>query len=238
MRFFFLDEGLPSPRGSWRPPAELARHLRALRLRPDEEILLLNPEGGAVRALPTRGGALELLGEAEAPRCARRPVRLWTAWPKGRRAEELVVRACEAGVDRIQIVTFRRSVAGREPLSAHQRARLSRLAREACQQLRNPLPPRLDPAPRAVETLDADGERLRLAPGAPPLLRLLSERTPTPEDGPAIDLLVGPEGGLEDKEAARLDADGWRPAGLGDTVLRIEAAGPWAAAAVRLADAR
>ena len=118
MRFFFLSEEPPELHGIWRPPAELERHLRALRFSPEEALLLLLPRGGAVRARVEGERGLRLEGLAEVPRLPLMPITLATAWPKGSRADDLVARAAEAGVERLIPLQCARSVVGREEFSA------------------------------------------------------------------------------------------------------------------------
>ncbi len=233
MRFFFLSGPLPSPGGRWPAPAALLRHLRALRIGPGQDFLLLPEEGGPGLLSRWAGGEeLELLGIAERPTLALRELCLATAWPKGPRADELVTRATEAGVARIQPVIFERSIAGREPFRAQRLERWQRLARESGQQCRNPSPPALASTPLPLEEALAAlaGDPLVvLSPGAPPLGALLAELPAGP-----LALLVGPEGGFSPAELALLESRGLPRAGLLPTVLRIEAAGPLAAALCQL----
>jgi 16S rRNA (uracil1498-N3)-methyltransferase len=53
----------------------------------------------------------------------------------------------------------------------------------------------------------------------PPLAAVLPESLPG-----RIDLLIGPEGGLSEEEAAAATGAGFRPARIGPTVLRVETA--------------
>jgi RsmE family RNA methyltransferase len=55
----------------------------------------------------------------------------------------------------------------------------------------------------------------------------LRSRTAAPEGQrpePSLRLLIGPEGGFDEAELARLTAGGATPVGLGPTILRIETA--------------
>ncbi len=228
MRFFFLDEEPPELTGDWHPPASLGHHLRALRFRAGEEVLLLLPHGGAVRATFHDPKRLELHGLAEPPRLDLLPITLATAWPKGSRGDELVVRATEAGVERILPVVFERSVSGREPFRGSRLQRYRRLARETAQQCRRPTLPIVEGEPvplRAVLDEAPLAHPILLTPGAWPLQHELDLKTPR-----ELLLLVGPEGGTTPEEEAWLTERGVARAGLLETVLRIEAAGPLAAA--------
>ena len=228
MRFFFLDEAPDRLEGSWKAPAELQHHLKALRFGPEERFLLLPPEGQAIAARVAGKRELILEGGHTRPELPLLPITLATAWPKGKRAEDLVVRACEAGVARIQPVVFERSVAGREALSGHQLERLKRVAKECCQQLRRPTLPVLEAEPCPLDQVQARVEADRaycLHPGAPLLAETWRQDQPS-----SAALLVGPEGGIAEEELARLREQEWGFVGLLPTILRIEAAGPLGAA--------
>ncbi len=234
MRFFFLPEHPGRHDGPWTAPRVLVQHLKALRVPPEEEFLLLPPSGEACQARWPGREQLELAGPRPRPTLPLRPVQLFTAWPKGPRADALVERAAEAGVARIQPVVFERSISGREPFRPNRLERWRRIALETCQQCRNPAPPQLAEAPlgleQALEAADEAGPLL-LQPGAPPLL----DQLPAPEQ--PLSLFIGPEGGLSPAELAGLQDRGLPRAGLLPMVLRIEAAGPLAAAIAQLGPA-
>lgn len=228
MRFFFLQEEPPELHGAWRPPAELERHLRALRCGPGEPVLLLLPRGGAIRARMDGTRGLLLEGLAEVPRLPLMPITLATAWPKGPRADELMVRAAEAGIERILPLVCARSVAGRDDWSAARHERWQRILREACQQCRRPTLPSVDrkPVPLREALREAPlAHPIALLPGAWPLQHELDLRAPR-----EVLLIVGPEGGFDDAEESWIAESGLATAGLLPTILRIEAAGPIAAA--------
>jgi len=229
MRFFFLLSTPPAEQGAWKPPLELMQHLRALRFGPEEEFLLLAAEGKTWRAKVRDRVEVELLGCAQAPTVQLHTVNLATAWPKGKRAEELVVRACEAGVAQIQPVEFQHSVAGRQAWGSKQTERLQRIARESCQQLRNPQLPSLAAEPISfpswLEQVEAKN-CYYLHPGAPPLTEVW-------QDGQQSTVVIGPEGGFASDEVTAMKAAGMHAAGLGPLILRIAAAGPTAAGLIQ-----
>lgn len=228
MRFFFLQQEPPDLHGAWRPPAELERHLRAIRCSPDEPLLLLLPRGGALRARVDGARGLLLEGLAEVPRLPLMPIALATAWPKGARADELVRRAAESGVERLIPLRCARSVVGRDEFSAARWERWQRILRETCQQCRRPVLPSLDRQPvdlRAALREAPLAHPIALIPGAWPLQHELDLRAPR-----EVLLIVGPEGGFDDAEELWLAESGVATAGLLPTILRIEAAGPLAAA--------
>jgi len=209
-------------------------HLRALRLGPEQSFVLVAPDGSAWQAVWPGGRVAELrcLEQLKPDPCA--PVELFTAWPKGKRAEQLVLRACEAGVRRIRPVVFERSVSGREVLSPNQLARLGRIAREACQQLNRPYLTQIEAEPVLLDELlqapsrTSNSACYALHPDAPNLASLASA-----QETSEFSLLIGPEGGFSDEELPRIAAADWQFAGLLPTILRIEAAGPWGAGLIQ-----
>ena len=228
MRFFFLLAPPGIRKGPWRPPGELRKHLRALRFASDQTFLLLPPDGVALEARLLSRDHIEILGTAEVPSLSMRNITLATAWPKGSRGGDLIVRACESGVRCIQPIVCERSVAGREGFSIKQLERLEKLARETCQQIRQPMPPVLQ---SEAIPLENPGNRFEnsqvicLVPNSPPLSQI-SIQEPSAE----LVLVVGPEGGFTDQEIQMMKRRKWSFAGLLPTILRIEAAGPMGAA--------
>lgn len=228
MRFFFVPEAPPSLTGPWRPPPELAQHLRALRLQRDEPFLLLLPLGGAVRARWDGRDGLLLDGLAEIPRLQLMPATLATAWPAGPRADELVVRAAEAGVERIVPLHCERSSPTPRAFSAARLARWEKLIREACEQCGRPVLPTLEPRLHALAEIRQEAplaHPVALVPGAWPLITELTLHAPRD-----VLLLVGPEGGFSPAERQLFRSQGIHEAGLLPTVLRVESAGPAAVA--------
>ncbi len=224
MRFFFLAEPPSHFEGAWDPPKDFLHHLRALRLTSEEDFLLLLPQGGSLRARWRGQTTLELAGLCEIPRLPLLPVTLATAWPKGARADQLVVRATEAGVERILPLVCERSVAGKSTFSANRRQRWKRLILETCEQSRRPVLPSLAESPIDLQSVLDEcplATPIALHPHNWPLATELDLRPPR-----EVLLIVGPEGGFSAEELAWLRAKQVQFAGLLPTVLRVEAAGP------------
>ncbi len=227
MRFFFLPEAPPTSLGLWTPPVDLMKHLRALRCGDGVEFLLLDLEQNAWLAKTSGRAQIELLGDTQPPSHKLHRIELATAWPKQKRAEELMIRACESGVAVIQPILYERSIFGRDPLSKKQLARLKKLARECCQQLGNVQLPEIRSQPISLAKWleqSSSSTRICLRPGASALSDLWSGLKTE-----AIEFLVGPEGGFTDDEIQATDAAKIQAAGLSPNILRIEAAGPMAA---------
>jgi 16S rRNA (uracil1498-N3)-methyltransferase len=227
MRFFFLTQEPEQLSGAWSAPVELNRHLKALRIEPEESFLLMLPNGGAVRAQFDGRNQVMLFGLCEIPHLPLLPVTLATAWPKGKRADDLVVRATEAGIERIIPLCCERSVSGRKPFSKNRLERWHKLARETCQQSNRPFPPSIEANPIPLQEIRTEVPTARPIALVPDAWPLAMELTLNPPE--EILLLVGPEGGFSADEEAWFERDGIVKSGLLPTVLRIEAAGPAAA---------
>lgn len=204
-------------------------HLRdVLRLRAGDRVLLVDSSGDQTQAvieeLGSRGALLRV--EQRSPAKARKGL-LWlaTAIPKGERADFLVEKCTELGLDRLTPLVTERSVL---PASAilKRSPRWERIAREALKQSRQNRPPlEIDP-PCTLQTLAA-----RSAPLA--RVRLLGSAEAT-DDSPDAKLssadlesclvTVGPEGGFTRLEADLLARNGFLSVRLGQSVLRVETA--------------
>ncbi|MBV8159337.1 MAG: 16S rRNA (uracil(1498)-N(3))-methyltransferase [Acidimicrobiia bacterium] len=179
---------------------------RVLRLRPGEAV---TASDGAGRWRPCRfGDVLEPVGAISTDARPTPAVTIAIAVTKGERLDWAVQKLTELGVDGIVPVACARSVARWEGDGAvHHVERLRRIAHQAAMQSRRSWLPTVGDVRSFAELAAAPGAVLADRGGAPPsLARPL--------------LLVGPEGGWSEEEAA---APVPRVA-LGPTVLRTETA--------------
>lgn len=215
------------------------RHLRALRLVPGDAVCaIVGPgvERAATVVTLLRDHAVLSLHE-QLPPSGRDPTRLRVlALALGDLAHmDLVVeKATELGVGAIQPFVAARSQA--RALAATRLERWARIARAACEQCGRTIVPEI----RACVSFDA--LLASLAPGATtwllqpmpaasgdaaalPAAAATRDAEPSAVPGAApLTIVVGPEGGLESAESARLLAAGARPLTLGPRVLRFETA--------------
>ena len=187
-------------------------HLRrVLRLRDGEEVTVTDG-AGRWRECRWVGATLEPADAVVAEDAPAVPLTVFVAMPKGDRAEWLVEKCTEIGVDRIVAVTAERSVVrwSGERADRHLE-RLRRIAREAALQSRRVrLPEVVGPWPAA----DVLAEAVVAEPGGRPIAATDSS------------VAIGPEGGWSPSELA-LAGD---RVSLGSTVLRVETAAVVAAA--------
>lgn len=187
-------------------------------------------EVAAVSADGVRLTVRECVREAPAPV----ELVLVQALAKGDRGEAAIEAATELGVDEVVPWQAERSVVQwRGPRADTGHARWEATVRAAAKQSRRAFVPTVHPAldsagvARLVsEVVAGDGSAIVLyeAAVAPLLAAAL------PEDGGRILVVVGPEGGISDRELELFGAAGATLARLGPHLLRMSTAGPVAVA--------
>lgn len=149
---------------------------------------------------------------------------------KGDRGELAVELATEVGVDEVVPWSAERCVVKWEGARGERSlGRWQSTAREAGKQSRRARHPVVGPWLDTLALLDRVAAATTLVLHEQATEPLAT--TPLPADGEVL-LVVGPEGGITDKELRRLTAAGGRPVRLGSSVLRTSTAGAAAAAVV------
>ena len=214
------------------PPAACEHLLRVLRMAEGAELVLCNGDGMDYRAqlagVGKRGASARVLDAA--PNLAESPLRivLAQALARGEKMDWVIQKATELGVAAIApVVTERTEVRLDAERAGRRLAHWQGVAAAACEQSgRSRVPDVAEPLTlatylAAVETgtlrfaLDPDGD-------SPSGVAELRDREASV---PAIHLVVGPEGGLSDRDLAQLRAAGFRGLRLGPRILRTETAG-------------
>ena len=209
-------------------PDHAAHHAReVLRLRAGSHVRVFDGEGAEFEATldsVTRQGVTARLSGPVTPRCPESPLRIVLALPplKGDRMETVIQKATELGVAEIRpVITARTDAAGRPALHGSRQERWEKVASGAAEQCGRAVVPVVHPtaALDALLGVPFEGRRMLFLeiPGQPPL------RAGGSRPSSAL-ALVGPAGGWEPAEAARIQAAGFDPAGLGPRILRAETA--------------
>lgn len=162
------------------------------------------------------------------PTCA---VTLYQGLPKADKMEWIIQKAVELGVARIVPVQMARSVAVINEKSAKKAARWQKIADEAAGQSgRGILPVVEEPVSfrEAAARMAAENTIVCYECGGEPLASLAARDTTT------LSLVIGPEGGIDQREIDTLVAGGAKLATLGPRILRCETA-PLAALSVLMA---
>jgi len=235
----FVDLALASAQELPLPPAQSAHLLRVLRLRPGAALTLFNGRGGEYAAELVAGGPGRATVRVGAHRAAEResPLRvtLLQGIARGERMDLIVQKATELGVTAIMPLSCDFSVVRlAAPALAKRRVRWQAVAISACEQCGRNLPPRVHdicPLEAACAAITAGGETLRLmlVPGAGAALASLVSR-----ERRSAALLVGPEGGLSEREQGLAQQAGFQACTLGPRILRTETAPLAALAALQV----
>lgn len=222
------------------PPGP-SRHLQVLRMQPGEALTLFNGEGGEWAATILRIGRqvvdIEVSSHTAVARELSCAVTLALGMPANDRMDDLVEKATELGVTRLQPLVCERSVlrlAGEraERKQQHWQA----VAASASEQSGRTCVPLIEPVrslgewlARLPEPVSVDDPAQPAAPDALGRRLVLSLRTPQPLaafglPGSAVCFLSGPEGGLSPAEEDCAAARGFAPVSLGLRTLRADTA--------------
>ena len=224
MRNFFCPDLLAAVGEHVDLPADLSRHLRTvLRLQAGEEVQLFDGCGQIARARLQLDVTAEILeiNHAEPPKIA---LSLIQGIAKGEKLDLVLQKGTELGVGKFVLTQMERSVGRlKTQRQAKRLQRWQKIVQEAARQSRPPWLPQVEVCTSIAESLEADAAELKLLlweEGSLPLAKLL------PADAPeSISVIVGPEGGISQREAEVACAAGYQPVRLGPRILRTETAG-------------
>jgi 16S rRNA (uracil1498-N3)-methyltransferase len=218
-------------------PAQAGEHVaRVLRLAAGDPLTLFNGDGADYGATVTSIGKREVLVRVLDRQAVEResplPLTLAQGVARGEKMDLIVQKATELGVTRIVPLLTERSevkldAARAEKRLAHWRA----VAASACEQCGRARLPEILPTqalPAWLASLPGDAAlRLALLPEA-----IASARELRPGGDGAL-LVVGPEGGLGERDVAQLGEAAFSGLRLGPRILRTETAGLAALAALQ-----
>jgi 16S rRNA (uracil1498-N3)-methyltransferase len=222
-------------------PAPACEHLlRVLRLSEGAPLLLCNGDGMDYRATlgasSKRGARAQVLDAL--PNHAESPLRvtLAQALARGEKMDWVIQKATELGVAAIQPIISERTEVRLDAERASRRlTHWQAVATAACEQSgRARVPAVFEPLALAAYAAGTDTDAIRLAldPDGDALSDALNGgalQVTAP-----IHLVVGPEGGLSERDHAQLRAAGFRGLRLGPRILRTETAGLVALAALQV----
>jgi len=205
----------------------VAHHLsRVLRLRAGAPLVGFDGTGSDYRCeiLAIEGDRVRVRVGPRLPGLPESPlgITLVQAVSRGERMDWTLQKATELGVRTIAPVLSARSVVRLDERQSEKKLRhWQGIVAAACEQCGRSVPPEVRP-PRPLDDYLADPapgtQRLVLSPVGPASLAgLASLEAP-------VELLIGPEGGLEDAELSRAAAAAFAPVRLGPRILRTETA--------------
>lgn len=235
----FVDLALTSAQELPLPAAQSAHLLRVLRLRPGAALTLFNGRGGEYAAELVAGGAgratVRIGAYCAVERESPLRVTLLQGITRGERMDLIIQKATELGVTAIVPLSCEFSVVRlAAQAQARRREHWQAVAISACEQCGRNRPPRVHDICQleaAGAAIAAGGEALRLmlVPGAAAALASLVSR-----ERRSAALLVGPEGGLSEREQGLAQQAGFQACTLGPRILRTETAPLAALAALQV----
>ena len=226
--------------------------VRALRLKKGQELMGRDRDGGLwnlrieeickssciLSVTPAR--ELEEKTDALPQMRPLKPIVLYQCLPKGRKADEIIKKATEAGVQDIVLVKSRNCVADLEGKESSRLGRYDAIVTEAIQQSGSVVPTKVH---GVLAFKDIPSDFSRRSEGLPHLGIVLHQVKLSENQSDLFSCLkgfdgitaivVGPEGGLEEEECSLLLDAGFRAVTLKTNILRCETASIYAIGAVQ-----
>ncbi|MCQ2499925.1 MAG: 16S rRNA (uracil(1498)-N(3))-methyltransferase [Lachnospiraceae bacterium] len=230
-RFFVNADQIQD--GTIRIEGEDVNHIRSvLRMRPGEEILISSGDEWEytckIASMTTEEVVAEILDAQKPGKELPSRICLFQCLPKGDKMELIIQKAVELGAREIVPVSSKRCVVKLDGKRAVSKvARWNAISESAAKQSKRMLVPEVseimtyDQALAYAETMDIRLIPYERAEGMAGTRKVLESITP----GQSIGILIGPEGGFEEKEVQKAMEKGFEPITLGKRILRTETAG-------------
>jgi 16S rRNA (uracil1498-N3)-methyltransferase len=234
-------QSLPEQGGRVRLDPIAAKHARVLRMTEGAGVDLYDGRGRCARGRIVSARGSTIVCEVSPPVVVPeegRSVTLVQATPRGPRLETIIRMTTEVGVRAIRPAVSERGVACPAPSRLRGRMeRWERIAREACAQSGRARAPEIhEPEPLLTAAGRAPDRARRIVfweDSTRDLNEALGfEGTAGPARREEVWMVIGPEGGLSHDEVGSLAEIGYRDAGLGRSVMRVETAAAVASALV------
>lgn len=227
MHRLFLDDQCRRMDGRvWLSPA-LVRHIRALRLSPDESFILVDPtraQAWSAKVDPAEKGMAILIAEVALAGTGPVAIALLMGLAKPDAIEDAIAGATELGAVAVRLIRCRRSPPAR--LKDEKLVRFERIARSAAEVAGRKSYPEISGPFEMADLTDLPENCTRVvlweesSRDARSLTAFLKETPPTR----ALQLFIGPEGGLDAEEIETLEGLGFACLSLGPRILRARTA--------------
>lgn len=188
-----------------------------------------------IESLDDKEAVLLILDKQKFAREPELLVTLYQGIPKASKMEEIIQRCVELGVNSIVPVFMERTVVVDKGNFGKKLDRWQKISDEAVKQCKRGIIPDVQDTVKFKEALDTlPNHDLILFPyeneDNRTIKDCLREVVASGNKPKTVAIIIGPEGGFADKEAAMLDEIGAERVSLGKTILRTETAGPAALA--------
>lgn len=226
MAWFFTESEIASE--NYIITGENARHIaKSLRMKPGEELTLVTPAGEQLDCIVSSVNAdcVEVKINSR-KHCENEPdveITLYQALPKGDKMEYIVQKCVELGITRIVPVISARCISRPDEKSlAKKQIRWQKIAREAAQQSRRGIIPKIEPAvsfKQAADMCSRNEQNIIFYELGGDSVKTLINGKPR-----SIGIFIGSEGGFEEAEVELVKQNGGFAATLGKRILRAETA--------------
>lgn len=208
---------------------------QVLRMRPGEEVVVLDNAGWAYRLRLTavtpqqvRGQILERQAAGGEPAVQ---LTLYMGLMKRDKFEWVLQKGTEVGVSAFVPVVTQRSLVQDTEMKPNKRQRWQKIVTEAAEQAGRGRLPRLHDPARLAPALQAVTAEVALMPWEGETAVTLRQALPAPKPH-SVALFIGPEGGFDAAEVEMARGCGLQPVTLGERILRAETAAIVASALV------
>ncbi len=207
---------------------ENARHIsKSLRMKTGETLTLVTPKKQQLECVITDIYADSVeVDITERKECQNEPdveITLYQALPKGDKMEYIVQKCVELGISRIVPVISSRCISRPDAKSlAKKQSRWQKIAREAAQQSRRGVIPKIEEAVSFKQAVEASAQNelnlIFYELGGQSVKKLITAKPAS------IGIFIGSEGGFEENEVNLAVENGASAATLGKRILRAETA--------------
>lgn len=213
--------------------AENAAHAKVLRIRPDEPFIACDENGIEYHCTLTQSNADTMVGQVLStcicPNEATVQCTIYTAFPKGDKAEHIVQKCVEAGAHEIIFFPSSRCVSRPDGKSIEKKiARWQKISKEAAKQSmrgRIPTVSALHTWEQAVASAaQAELALMMYEPDSTIYRYPLREALATKDGYQTASIMTGPEGGFTREEVTYCSRAGLLPCSMGPRILRCETA--------------
>lgn len=226
MAWFFTENEIPSD--NYIITGENARHIsKSLRMKAGEALTLVTPERTQLECeiLSVSADSVEVKINSRKT-CENEPdveITLYQALPKGDKMEFIVQKCVELGITKIVPVISARCISRPDEKSlTKKQVRWQKIAREAAQQSRRGIIPKIEPAvsfKQAVKLSEQNESNIIFYElGGESVKKLINSKPKS------VGIFIGSEGGFEEAEVKLAVESGASAATLGKRILRAETA--------------
>lgn len=207
---------------------EEARHIKnVLRMKKGDELVLCDGEGNfheaVIAKLDEKSVEAEIIRSYTAETEPKIKITLYQGVPKNPKLETIVQKATEVGVVRVVPVDTVRAVAKIDKEAKIDRLR--KIAKEAAKQSKRAIVPEVSSVMSFKDAIDEASEADIKIIAYENEKEVSVKETLQKADGTSVALIIGPEGGFEEKEIEYAKSMGITSVSLGKRILRTETAG-------------